>query len=253
MSGLPMIMVAPNGARRSKADHPELPVSAKELAKTARLCHAEGAGAIHLHIRDKQGRHSLSADRYREAISAISQSAPRMKIQITTESAGIFDAEAQFSCLRKLRPAHASVAVCEIARSARVANRLYAFAREAGTGIQHIIYGRSCLNQLLEWRKSGTISSDQNDVIFVLGSYWPPKDGNPDQIAVFLEAIDGFGLEWTVCAFGKREQQCLLRALQLGGRARVGFENNLHSPAGILWRDNSEAVHSLVAAQNKEP
>src|SRR5437763_1963197 len=47
-----MLAVAPNGARKSKADHPRLPVSALELAATAQECLAAGASMIHLHVRD---------------------------------------------------------------------------------------------------------------------------------------------------------------------------------------------------------
>ena len=43
---LPRIMVAPNGARRTKADHPRLPISAEEIATTAAACFAAGAGGI---------------------------------------------------------------------------------------------------------------------------------------------------------------------------------------------------------------
>ena len=46
------LMIAPNGARRTTADHPALPVTAAGLAGTARACQREGATAIHLHVRD---------------------------------------------------------------------------------------------------------------------------------------------------------------------------------------------------------
>jgi uncharacterized protein (DUF849 family) len=57
-----LIMVAPTGARRSKLDHPGLPISACEIALTARACADAGAGAIHLHVRDRSGGHSLDPD-----------------------------------------------------------------------------------------------------------------------------------------------------------------------------------------------
>ena len=38
MTGLPSLMVAPNGARRSKSDHPALPVTLPEIVATARAC-----------------------------------------------------------------------------------------------------------------------------------------------------------------------------------------------------------------------
>jgi uncharacterized protein (DUF849 family) len=46
------IMVAPNGARRTKQDHPALPMNAAETARCAAACHAAGAAMIHVHVRD---------------------------------------------------------------------------------------------------------------------------------------------------------------------------------------------------------
>ena len=73
MRAKPLIMVAPNGARRMKADHPALPLTVAETVETAQACHAAGAGALHLHIRDAEGRHSLDAGHYREALQALRQ------------------------------------------------------------------------------------------------------------------------------------------------------------------------------------
>ena len=57
----PFLMVAPNGARRGKADHASLPLTLAETLATARACHAAGADALHLHVRDEAGAHSLDA------------------------------------------------------------------------------------------------------------------------------------------------------------------------------------------------
>ena len=56
------ITVAPNGGRRSKADHPALPLTVPELVRTAAECLAAGAAMLHLHIRDAQGGHLLDSD-----------------------------------------------------------------------------------------------------------------------------------------------------------------------------------------------
>ena len=97
-------MVAPNGARKQKSDHPAVPVSISEVAQTALDCFQAGADSQHLHIRDTNGAHSLDPILYKEAISAITELAPNMAIQITTESAGIFDTATQFHCLKSTLP-----------------------------------------------------------------------------------------------------------------------------------------------------
>ena len=97
------IMVAPNGARRTRRDHPQLPLAPDELARTAAECLVAGAGAIHLHVRDGDGTHSLDAGRYRDAIHAVRETAPEMVIQTTTEAAGLFDVDQQIAAVKALR------------------------------------------------------------------------------------------------------------------------------------------------------
>src|SRR5690606_4063657 len=99
------IAVAPNGGRRTKADHPALPVGPDEIARTAAECADAGAAMIHVHVRDAAGRHVLDADAYRTAIAAIqAETGDRLLIQITSESLGIYDPEAQMAVVRATRP-----------------------------------------------------------------------------------------------------------------------------------------------------
>src|SRR5690606_38621767 len=46
---LPLIMVALNGASRTKADHPMLPVTVDDIVRDAAACYEAGAGVVHLH------------------------------------------------------------------------------------------------------------------------------------------------------------------------------------------------------------
>jgi uncharacterized protein (DUF849 family) len=92
------ISVAPNGARRSKADHPALPVSSTEIADEAERCADAGAFLLHLHVRDADGAHSLSPDDYRRAIDANQRRVGnRLLLQITTESCGIYNIDSQMA------------------------------------------------------------------------------------------------------------------------------------------------------------
>ncbi|UWQ26661.1 3-keto-5-aminohexanoate cleavage protein [Leisingera aquaemixtae] len=241
-------MVAPNGARRARGDHPQLPVTPQQTAETAAACSAAGAHALHLHVRDGDGRHSLDAGRYREALEAVRESVPEMAVQITTESAGIYDVAAQFACLEALRPAAASVSVREMARDPDLAARAYALCAEAGTQVQHILYGPDCIARLRVWYQDGIVPAAMRDAIFVLGKYTPPVLARPEGLAVFQDAAADLGLSWAACAFGRNEQACLLAAVAAGGDARIGFENNIETPDGGLLADNAASVTAFVQA-----
>ncbi len=251
-SGGYQLTVAPNGARRTRADHPALPMTADELAQTARACQIAGATGIHLHVRDGAGVHSLDPGRYREAIAAITERAPGMRIQITTEAAGLYDVDTQLACLDQLRPAAASVSVREMARDPALAAQLYALADEASTQVQHILYDPSCVAQYQDWRAKGVIRPSQDDVIFVLGQYAPPVAAKPSDLSPFLTALDPAPGSWTTCAFGRTEIACLLATIERGGHVRIGFENNLVTAAGKVLPDNAASVRALVAAASAQ-
>src|SRR3954447_7119561 len=55
-----LLQAALNGPFR-KDDHPAMPITAAELARDAKACVGAGAGAIHMHPRDADGRESLDA------------------------------------------------------------------------------------------------------------------------------------------------------------------------------------------------
>ena len=241
-------MVAPNGARRAKSDHPALPLTIEEIAASAAACHEAGASSLHLHVRDEDGNHSLDHGRYREAIAAIAEVAPMMKVQVSTESAGQYSPEDQLFLLERLRPAWASAAVRELAADEAVARNFYSTAQEDGVRLQHILYDVKSIEQFTDYAKRGIVDLENSEVLFVLGRYDPPSTGSPEDLRLLLAYLDRPFLEWSVCAFGPREQTCLLRAVTQGGHPRVGFENNLVCPHGTPWRDNAEAVASLVSA-----
>ena len=90
------IAVAPNGGRRTKADHPQLPLTPSDLARAAAACRDAGAAMIHIHVRDAQGEHLLDADAYRAATAAIRATVgDGLVIQITSEALGKYSAEEQ--------------------------------------------------------------------------------------------------------------------------------------------------------------
>lgn len=83
------ICVAPNGGRLTKADHPSLPLGPADLARTARTCLDAGACLIHVHVRDRDGRHVLDASADRDVIEAIGCTVGNeMIVQVTSESLG---------------------------------------------------------------------------------------------------------------------------------------------------------------------
>ncbi|QFT72724.1 3-keto-5-aminohexanoate cleavage protein [Ruegeria sp. THAF33] len=238
----PYILVAPNGARRGRADHPALPVTTDQIVTTARGCHEAGANGIHLHVRDADGHHTLDAGLYRETIAELKRVVPGMDVQITTEAAGVFDVSSQFDCLQRVRPEWASISVREIARALDLAPRVYALCAAQGTRVQHILYDTEDVKLLEDWLSKGIVQPDQTDRLLVLGRY----SQNQQSVPADLDAFPSSPANWMVCAFGTQEHDCLVETARRGGNLRVGFENSLTAPDGTLWADNAASVAALV-------
>ena len=139
-----LIAVAPNGARRSREDHPALPVTPDEIAETAAACARAGAAMIHVHVRDEQGEHSLDPVRYRQAITAVrDRVGDSMLVQVSSEAAGRFTLQEQIAAMEILMPDCVSLGLREYIRDAATINPGAGFIERLyrnQTLIQYILY-----------------------------------------------------------------------------------------------------------------
>lgn len=251
LAPLPRIMVAPNGARRRPADHPELPVTIPQIVADAAACHAAGAAAIHAHVRDADGRHVLDAGLYAELIAEMARKVPDMAVQITTEAADVYTPSQQRAVLRQIHPEGVSIALAEMLGDGdRAAARAsYHALAEAGVAVQHILYAPDQATWLAQEIATGTIPAGNLTVLYVLGRYSAGQMSDPAMLAPFLDAAAKADLapDWALCAFGRAETACLRAALAQGGKARVGFENNVYMEDGRRARDNAARVAEIAA------
>ncbi len=251
-----IIAVAPNGARKTKTDHPALPMSPSECAREAALCKEAGAAMIHLHVRDKAGKHSLDADTYKQTIAAIrAEIGDDMIIQATTEAVGIYQIHEQMDMVRAVRPEAISTAVRELIpdiQSENDAAEFYGWAMAENIAVQYILYDVNDLQRLVDLNNRGIIPGDQLSVLYVLGRYSVNQQSDPADLLPFLSAANepetgaGKNWHWSMCAFGPLEGACALSAASLGGHVRVGFENNMLLNDGGLAAQNADLVDQVV-------
>jgi uncharacterized protein (DUF849 family) len=251
MRPLPEIMVAPNGARLTQQDHPGIPVTIPEIVATARACAQAGADGLHAHVRDGAQRHVLDAGLYRELLAELALALPGFYAQITTEAVGQYAPDAQRALVRALRPEAVSVALRELTAEpeARETARFYHDCHAQGTGVQHILYDLADIDRLAQMVASGDIPADDLKALIVLGRYSEGQRSAPaDLEAPANRLLAHFPkIDWAVCAFGAQETDCLLAARTLGGKARIGFENNRLNHDGTPAASNAERVAELVS------
>jgi uncharacterized protein (DUF849 family) len=240
------IAVAPNGGRKTHADHPALPMTATELGRVAGLCLGAGASMIHVHVRDGEGRHLLDADASRAAIDAIRKTVgDGLVIQITSESLGVYAPAQQMQVVREVRPESVSLALRELLPDAHGETEFSAFLhrlRQENVAPQFILYSPDEAVQLARLQARGVVPFERLSVLYVLGRYTAGQTSAPGDLLPFLgESVPRFA-HWSTCAFGGSEAACVLAGALLGGNIRVGFENNLLMPDGRIARGNEELV-----------
>lgn len=253
LSSVP-IAIAPNGGRRTKADHPALPVTPAELARTAAECLEAGAAMIHVHVRDQEQQHLLDADAYRKVIDAIrAKVGQRMVIQITSESLGQYGPEEQMAVVRAVRPEAVSLALREILPSPSGETAFAEFLqwlKEERVVPQFILYSPEEATKLDDLRKRGVVPFDEPPVLYVLGRYTNTQTSLPADLLPFLAEAQPTFQRFMVCAFGRFEASCTVAAGLFGGGLRVGFENNLFLPDGSTASSNADLVATAASALN---
>ncbi len=243
-----LIAVAPNGARRTQQDHAALPISPLELARTAAACADAGAGMIHLHVRDANGKHTLEPDYYLPAIKEIEAAVgDRMLIQVTSEAAGIYDASQQIELMKQLAPHCISCGLREFVNDEtqfEPAARFFTELYNGGTLIQYILYSSDDVRWYETLCAHGVIPGTKHLLLFVLGSY-ATMESTPAHLEKYISFLTKKS-NWMVCAFGIEEHEVMRVAAQYGGHARIGFENNLYFPSGDQAPDNAALVGLTV-------
>jgi uncharacterized protein (DUF849 family) len=251
----PLILAnAPNGASRTKADHPALPMTAAEIAATAAAVAEAGAAMIHMHVRDGEGRHLLDAEAYRAATRAVrAEVGDNLIVQVTTEAGGRYRPAAQMQVIRELRPEAVSLAVRELIADAAAepdAAAFLAWLRRERVMTQIILYNAQEMARYHDLKTRGIIPPGNDFPLFVLGRYTAGQRSVPQDLDPFLAAAEDIGLRqpWSMCAFGTEENACAAYAAARGGHVRVGFENNLWLPGGALAPDNAALIRLAAGA-----
>ena len=245
-------MVAPNGARLGKSDHPALPITIPEITACALACQAAGAGGIHAHVRDAEGAHVLDAGLYRELLTELTQAAPGLFTQITTEAVGRYSPADQRRLVADVQPRAVSVALAEMTADPDTATlrRFYHATAEAGIALQHILYSAADVDDLANLIGQGIIPAGPLQILHVLGRHAPGQRSSPADLDAPLARHRARvpQADWAICAFGPQETACLTYAISQGGKARIGFENNLLQANGEPAANNAARVAELRAA-----
>lgn len=234
-----IVMCAPNGARRTKKDHPALPISPDELAQCAAEVLEAGASIFHMHVRDENDQHTLDADSYRRAIDAVrDQVGSDLIIQITTEAVGRYSRDEQISLIQSLKPEAVSIAFREICPDdvdSEETLEFFNWMKSEKIWPQTILYNEADLQRFVKMSHDPQFEERTPFILRVIGG----RDHTEAKTKQELQEAEAKSLpslyNSTFCCFGIYEYSMVEMAAKTGGHARVGFENN-------IWRSDMSPV-----------
>lgn len=246
-----LITVAPTGAEHSKADVPQLPVTLEELVAEAKASEAAGAGLVHVHIRDDEGRPTLDLGRLRATVEALRESTS-LVVQLSTggsvhdplerrlavldalpDSCSLTCGTVNFGDDVFLNPWPFMVQLFEKARDLQVVPEFELF----DLGQVH------ALRRLLD--TCGLPFGGQVHCDFVMGVPGG-MPGTAQALVAAVAALPEQVTSWSATGIGRAHLPVAAAALSMGGHLRVGMEDNVVYAKGRPVRSNAELVERAV-------
>ncbi len=260
-----VVTCALTGVLTNPAKHP-VPVTAEEMAGSAREAFDAGATVMHVHFRRQEPAlghlPSWDPDVAQAVLDAIRASCPGVIINMST---GVFgdDISGPVACMERCKP---EIAACnagslnylKLRRSGEWAwppmvfdnpvskvQRFLAAMASTGTKPEFECFDTGILRSVAMFEQAGMTDGRPSEVNLVMGvASGMPAD--PDLLPILRKHIADES-PWQVTAIGRSEVWPLhRRAAELGGHLRTGVEDTFYLPNGERCRGNGDLVESLV-------
>src|SRR4051794_35616018 len=226
-----MLLQAALNGPFSKDDHPAMPITAAELARDAKACAQAGAGAIHMHPRDSDGRESLDAAVIDATVREV-RAACGVPVGVSTGAWIEPDLERRLELIGAWsEPDYASVNISEDGWQ-----QVFRALRERGIGVEAGVWTPEDARALTESGLAG-------DVTRILVE---PVEADPAGAVALVAAISD-QLTGPILQHGDGDATWILveDAIRRGFDTRIGLEDTLEAGNEALVR---RAMSSIRAA-----
>ena len=243
-----IITVAGVGAELTRAEQPNLPLTAEEIALDARACQDAGASMYHLHVRDAVGEPTMDVDAFRAARDAIVTTTDLI-IQFTS-GGGVDDDERARIAPLELRPEMASLTTGTVNFGDAVfmnplplVTRFYRRMRELGIVPEFEIFEPGMLATADRlYGDHGDGHHRHYDLVLGVPGAMPAWPDSVDFLAGHVPA----GATWSATGIGGAHLPVTERAIAAGGHVRTGFEDVRWFERGVLATSNAQLVERVV-------
>ncbi|MGH2751451.1 MAG: 3-keto-5-aminohexanoate cleavage protein [Actinomycetota bacterium] len=244
-----IITCAGVGAEVTRAQQPNLPLSAEEIATDAAACRAAGASIYHLHVRDAGGAPTMDVDTYRAALEAI-RAATDVIVQFSSGGAVSDTEDARIAPLQ-LRPEMASITTGTVNFGADVfwnppslIERFYKRMSELSITPEFEVFEPGMIaNAERLYEDLGEGHHRHYDFVLGVPGAMPAWD---DSVAFLVSHITG-DATWSATGVGRWHLGVTEAAIGLGGHVRTGFEDVVYFERGRLATSNAQLIARVAA------
>jgi uncharacterized protein (DUF849 family) len=256
-----VISVAITGSLPRKRDNPAVPVTPSEQIESTHQAFEAGASLVHIHVRAPDESPSSDPALFAAVQEGIRRHCPGMIIQFSTGGRGR-DAQQRGSAL-PLKPDMASLATGSVNFPTSVYENPPDFIESlAKTMLEHgikpevEIFDLAMLYNARDLLDRGLLQAPVH-CQFVLGlrNALPPRRTVLEFLISELHDVLP-GATWTGAGIGRYQAQVAGWALELGGHARTGMEDNIRIDRDTLAPSNAALVCQIAAlcqAHNARP
>lgn len=254
MSRKVIITVAPTGSIPTRADNPNLPITAEEVAEETLRAYNAGASVVHLHARNPDtGEPTSDIEVFRAYLDAVRAACP-IVTQITTGGGATtlgITPEQRLQPVLELKPDSASLNAGSMNFGRKLfpntpeVMELYARKmKEIGVTPEFEIYDLSMIQNVDYWIRRSEILEPPYQFSFVMGVMGgiPPTFKN----LLALKEATPAGYTWQIIGIGRHQMTLGAMGILLDGNIRVGFEDNIYLSKGVLAKSNAELVEKAA-------
>jgi uncharacterized protein (DUF849 family) len=255
-----IITVAITGAIPRKKDCPGLPVTVSEQIEETHKAYEAGAALVHLHVRKPDESPSSDPDQFAKVQEGIKKHCPDMIIQFSTGGRG--QDQALRGAMLFHRPDMASLATGSVNCPHGIYENPPTFVDGLANEMNKYdikpeieVFDMAMLYSAADLIKRGLLKAPAH-VQFVMGvpNAMPAKRSILEFLVSELKDIMP-DATWTAAGIARHQLTVNEWALEMGGHARTGLEDNIKYDQTRVAKDNAELVSRVakLAAQYNRP
>lgn len=259
-----IITCAVTGNITKPDQHPNLPITPKQIADASLDAERAGAAMVHIHVRHPEtGGPSMELKHYQEVVERIRANSPRLIINLTTGPGGRFEPsdddpkiaapgstlmhpEPRVEHVRILKPDICSLDLntmysgnSVVINTPRSVERMAEIINDAGVTPEIEIFDSGDIHLAMDLIGKGVLKTPAL-FSFVLGVKYG-FNASPETVQ-YAKGLIPSDSQFTAFGIGRSEFPMVAQSYLLGGHVRVGFEDNLYLSRGVKAESNAQLV-----------